>query len=391
MEDDYKQAKNNFQRDVLSWYNFGNAYHPNWIVDTITKSKIPNEFYPLGAPMRYQGVGIFSTYKLLQKVRIERPHLKDINSSILQEVLGRVARAFDKFWKKGGGYPYYPKKRNYSSVTWTSGIKIFSEQQFLKISKMPGLLKIVYHRPIKGKIKRANISKDILGRYYVSLICEFDGDKEIIAKERVVGIDMNIKAIDTVLRSFITLSTGEKVDIPRWYTQYEEKLAHVQRKIAKTKLGSKEWRKYNRHIKHIYDDIQNKKDYWLHNLTRDLVNKYEYVVIEDMNLTVFHKKRGKPKEATNMELASDRGKRKAWTETPFGEFKRQLQYKLGDKLIIVNPAYTSQTCNLCGNRNFTLTLSDRKWKCPSCGEMLDRDINAAKNIRDVGIKIIKNK
>jgi putative transposase len=425
-EDDYRQAKQNYQNEVLSYYDGNVTYHPFWFQRKSGKVKIPKEFYPLGAPIRHQGSKLVvrydengtksliplsyfkdskrnlspllsneeiidtSTYKFLQKARTERPHLQDIPAVVMQEVLERVAHAFDKFWKEGGGYPNYPKERNYSSVTWTSGIEIFPEEQLLKVSKIPGLLKIVYHRPIKGKIKRANISKDILGRYYVSLMCEFDDNKEVIAKEHIVGIDMNIKAIDIASRLFITLSNGEKVDIPRWNTQYEEKLARIQRKIAKTELGSKEWRKYNRHIKHIYDDIQNKKDYWLHNLTRDLANKYEYVAIEDMDLTTFHKKRGNPEEATNMELAGDRGQRKAWTETPFGEFKRQLQYKLGEKLIKVNPAYTSQDCNCCGERNTKLTRSDRVWKCPSCGEVLDRDINAAKNIRDIGIIEIKN-
>lgn len=386
-EDDYKQAKINYQKEVLSYYDLNIAYHPLWFRIEPGKVKIPKEFYPLGAPIRHQGVGILSTYKFLQKARMERPHLKNIPAVTMQEVLERVAHAFDKFWKEGSGYPNYPKERNYKSVTWTSGIEMFPNN-LLKISKLPGLLKIVYHRPIKGKIKRANISKDILGRYYVSLMCEFSEEKENVVKEHIVGIDMNIKAIDESSRSFITLSTGEKIDIPRWYTQYEEKLANVQRKIAKTELGSKEWRKYNRWIKHIYDDIQNKKDYWLHNITHRLSSEFDYVVIEDMNLTGFHKKRGKPEEATDMELAGDRGQRKAWTETPFGEFKRQLGYKMGARLIAVNPAYTSQTCNTCGKRKEDLTLSDREWECPSCGKVLDRDINAAKNIRDAGLVFI---
>ena len=387
-EDDYKQAKANYQKEVLSYYDLNVAYHPFWFRREPGKVKIPKEFYPLGAPIRHQGVGILSTYKFLQKARAERPHLQNIPAVVMQEVLERVAHAFDKFWKEGGGHPNYPKERNYQSVTWTSGIELFSEENLLKLSKLPGLLKIVYHRPIKGKIKRANISKDILGRYYVSLMCEFNEDGVNTVKESIIGIDMNIKAIDESSRSFITLSTGEKIDIPRWYTQYEEKLANVQRKIAKTELGSKEWRKYNRWIKHIYDDIQNKKDYWLHNITHRLSSEFEYVVIEDMNLTVFRKKRGKPEEATDMELAVDRGQRKAWTETPFGEFKRQLGYKMGARLIVVNPAYTSQTCNFCGNKKSDLTLSDREWKCKYCGTVLDRDINAAKNIRDAGLVFI---
>ena len=396
-EDDYRQAKQNYQREVLSYYDGNAAYHPFWFQRGMGKVKIPKEFYPLGAPIRHQGKGNLSTYKFLQKARIERPYLRNVPAIVMQEVLERVAHAFDKFWKEGGGYPNYPKEKNYRSATWTSGISLLypneeEKEGFIKLSdKFPGMLKIVYHRPIKGKIKRANISRDILGQWYISLMCEFESDDGVaINKESVVGIDMNIKAIDETSRSFIALSTGEKVDIPRWYTQYEEKLAIVQRKIAKVESDSKEWRKYNRWLKHIYEDIQNKKDYWLHNLTRELANKYEYIIIEDLPLTGFHKKRGKPEEATNMQLAADRGRRKAWTETPFGEFKQQLGYKCENKLITVNPAYTSQKCNACGKINSGLTLSDREWKCPSCGKVLDRDINAAKNIRDAGLVFIKD-
>jgi putative transposase len=386
MEDDYKQAKDNFQKEVVSWYNFGNAYHPNWFVGKTIKPKIPKEFYPLGAPIRHQGVGILSTYKLLQKAKEQRSHLKEMPAIVLQEVLERMSHAFDKFWKEGGGYPNYPKERNYQSITWTSGVEMYEGAPLLKLSKFPGPLKFVYHRTIKGKIKRANISKDILGRYFVSLMCEYEeAPKEI--SNGSIGIDMNIKALDVQTRSFITMSTGEKVDIPRWFTICEDKLVKIQRKMSKDVPGSPEWRKHNRVLKHIMDDISNKKDNWLHNLTRWITDNVEYAVIEDMNLTDFHNK-GSIDGKDNMELAGERGQRKAWTETPFGEFKQQLTYKMGDRLIKVDPAYTSKTCNHCGSVNMELTLSDRVWKCPSCGEVLDRDINAACNIRDRGLALI---
>jgi putative transposase len=389
-EDDYKTAKKNFHDSIGTWYSCNSAYHPNWFRGATIKPKIPKECYPLGAPLRHQGAGDTSTYKLLQKAREARPHLKDIPAVVMQEVLERVAHAFDKFWKEGGGYPNYPKERNYSSVTWTSGISIYKEEGLVKLSRMPGLLQIVYHTPIKGVIKRANLSKDILGQYYISIMCEFSEESVSVDGAAVVGIDMNIKAVDLSTRSFITLSTGEKVDIPRWYTEATEKLTKIQRAISKCSLGSDEWRKHNRHLKHLYESVDNKKKYWLHNLTARLSREFKYVVIEDMNLTGFHKKRKNPEEVPDMQLAGERGIRKAWTETPFGEFKRQLGYKMGRRLIAVNPAYTSQTCSICGTRNAELTLDDRVWKCPKCGSELDRDVNAAVNIRDAGLTFISS-
>ncbi|MFA5160474.1 MAG: RNA-guided endonuclease TnpB family protein [Candidatus Omnitrophota bacterium] len=428
-EDDHKIAKKSYYDEEFSWYE-NRAYHPYWYRD-IPKTKIkrilnkktgmyeekivknlpriPNECYILGSPLRHQGTGNTSTYKLLQKIRDFAPqfsrynlprnkftqvnsryNLPNIPAVVMQEVLERVAHAFDKFWKEGGGYPNYPKERNYRSVTWTSGITIYKEEGLIKLSRMPGLLQIVYHTPIKGVIKRANVSKDILGQYYVSLMCEFAEEPEVLSGKGVVGIDMNIKAIDFSTRSFITLSTGEKIDIPRWYTEATEKLTKIQHAISKCSPGSDEWRKHNRHLKHLYENVSNKKKNWLNCLTARLSREFEYVVIEDLDLTTFHKKRKNPEEVPDMQLASERGVRKAWTETPFGEFKRQLGYKMGGRLIAVNPAYTSQTCNKCGYRNTELTLADRAWKCPKCGSELDRDINAAVNIRNAGLAFISS-
>ena len=389
-EDDYKTAKKNYSDEVLCWYNQNAAYHPNWLKVPLTKLKIPKEFYPLGSPLRHQGFGIFSTYKILQKAREERPYLKNIPAVVMQEVLERVAHAFNKFWKDGSGYPNYPKERNYSSVTWTSGIKLYPENNLLKLSRIPGLLKLVYHRSIKGTIKRANISRDILGQYYVSLMCEYEEEVPVSAGETIVGVDMNIKAITETTRSFIALSTGEKIDIPRWFTEYEKLLAKFQKALAKTVTGTPEWHKQNRKIKHLYEKIQNKKDNWLHNLTHRLFTEFGYVAIEDLNLTTFHKKRGDPKGIDNMQLAGERGQRKAWTETPFGEFKRQLTYKLGNRLIKVDPAYTSQMCSSCKYLNDGLTLDQREWICPKCGIVHDRDVNAAINIKNLGLAFISN-
>jgi len=393
-EDDYKQAKANYQKEVLSYYDLNVAYHPFWFRREPGKVKIPKEFYPLGAPICHRGKGIFSTRQLLKVLRRDQPQFRKISSDVMEDVLDRVNGAFNKFWKNNSGYPHYPKEKDYCSITWIDGrtgkIKLFENDNLLKLSKISAPIKIKYHRPIKGKIKRANVLKDILGRYYVSLVCEFDDVKQKnVNEESIIGIDMNIKAIDESLRSFITLSTGEKIDVPRWYTQYEEKLIKIRRMISETKFGSNKWKKYNRLLKHIYDNIKNKRNYWLHNLTRKLENKYDYIIIEDMDLTKFYRKRDNPEEATDMELANDRSHRKAWNETPFGNFKRYLGYKMGNKLIAVNPAYTSKTCNHCKNINYNLKR-EKEWKCQICGNILDRDINAAKNIRDAGIIILKN-
>jgi len=415
MEDDYKRAKRNYQTHVLSYYDGNVAYHPYWYsiysdystveveyVDKNGKSKtklvpivkrvkskkgdkeyvkitVPAEFYPLGAPMRHQGVGEFSTYKLLQRVRNERPHLKSIPAIAMQDVLERVNSAFQGFWKKGKGYPAYPKERNYNSATYTGvgNILLYEDEGLLKVPGCPGLIQLVYHRPIQGTIKRANISKNILGEYFVSLMCEFEDSVEEPMVSPVIGIDMNIKAIDSDTRSFITMSTGEKVNIPRWNTQKGDKRKDLERKISNSPRDSVKRQKYIRNRKHLDEKIGNQKFNWMHTLTARISKEFPVVVIEDLELTEFHEK-------------EQRGVRKAWNEAPFGEFRRQLQYKLGNRLVVVPPAYTSMRCGMCGAINRDLTLDDRVWTCPACGTAHDRDINAAINIRDAGIALLNN-
>ena len=391
-EDDYKYAKQEYGKHVLSWYYGNVAYHPYWLQVKITKSKIPKDCYLLGAPIRHQGIGVLSTYKLLQRVRRERPYLMNIPAIVLQEVLERVAHAFDKFWKEGGGYPNYPKEKSYNSVTWTDSdnIKLYTESSaLLRLSKVPGLIKITLHRVPPGKIKRVTISKDILGQFYASIVCEYGKEPEPARENNIIGIDMNIKAIDDDSRSFIAMSDGTKVDIPRWYSLCLKKLAKLQRDVAKCERGTHDWYRANRRVKHLYEDVQNKRNEWLHKLTANLKKTFTHVVIEDMTLTGFHKKKNRSEPVDNMQLAADRGVRKAWTETPFGEFKRLLKYKIGDGLICVDPKYTSKTCNVCGFVNEDLTLSDREWACPKCKTQHDRDVNAAINIRNRGIVFLK--
>jgi len=389
-EDDYKSAKAEYAREILSWYTGNRAYHPYWMGLPPKENKQPpiaHEFYPRGVPLRHRGKGEWTTYTLLKIVRKKYPFMEEIPAVVLQNVLDRVDSAFQNFFRSGTGYPKYPKERNYRSIVWTGGsdsIRLDESSGRIRLSKFPGSLKVVYHRPITGSVKRAIISKDGLGQYYVSLVCEYDSEQTPTEPERVVGIDMNIKAIDESSRSFIALSDGSKINIPRFYSLIGDKLAKVQKKQAKCERGSAEYHKFARIVSHIYEDRNNKQDNWLNVLTYDLSSKYDFVVLEDMNLAKFHEKRDKPGEAANMELAADRGSRKAWTEAPFGKFRQQLTYKMKNRVILVDPKNTSKMCNSCGQLNESLSLSDREWTCSKCGVHHDRDTNAAINILNRG-------
>src|SRR5574343_343000 len=273
-EDDYRNAKTAYQNEILSYYNGARAYHPHWLQIAITKPKIPKEYYPLGAPIRHQGKGNLSTYKLLQKVRIERQNMKEIPAIVLQEVLERVAHAFDRFWKSGFGYPNYPKERNYHSITWTDTATghLYEPTGLLKLSILPGLLKIKYHRPIIGEIKRVTVSFDNLGKWYVSVICESRTELTSIPSKRIVGIDIGIrKSEDESERQYATLSDGEKIWFARTTSEQSERMVgHQQRKLSTLQRGTTEWRKQLRKINHAIEHKANRTNNFIHNLTRRL-------------------------------------------------------------------------------------------------------------------------
>ena len=390
-QDDYTFARQNFHDKIFSYYCKNVAYHPNWYIVT-EKPKIPKEYFIHGAPLNNRGKSKYASYQLVQKIQAQRSNFKLMPVCILQEVLDRVDFAFKKFWKEGKRYPRYPKEKEYNSITWQGkgSIRLNESECKLWLVKFPGLLKVKYHRPIKGKIKRANISRDILGQYFVSFMCEIEEGSKKITTQKILGIDMNIKQLDDLTRSFITLSSGNHIDIPRWFNIYERKLGKAQKKRSKCKIGSTDWQKYSRHIKHLYDDIQNKRNDWLHNLTYWIASEYDYVAIEDLVLTDFHKKQENWREMPSYQLNINRGLRKAWRETPFGEFKRQLLYKMKDRVIIVDPKNTSKQCNKCHYINESLALSDRKWICPQCGIFHDRDTNAALNIKERALQQINS-
>lgn len=344
--------------------------------------------------LRSQGKGDLSTYKLISKARIQRPELNRLPAIVLQEVLERVDSAYQKFFK-GGGYPKFPKDSTYSSITWTQLEQddLIESEGLIKLSKFPKYIKINYHRPVTGKIKRANISRDDLGQYFISLMCNVTTDTIEPRGDRIIGIDFGVgKKEDPELRSFLILSNGIKIDTPMWDARIENGIARVSRKMARHPKGSPTWLKYKRWLNHLYDDRNNQKDYWVHNITSSLAKDYDYIVIEDLDLTKFHEKRKDPVDVSNKKLKAERSLRKAFTEVGLSEVVWQLSYKLPKgHLVKVDPAFTTQACNCCGYVNDPpITLSVRRWVCPHCHEVHDRDVNAARNILKAGLAVINN-
>ncbi|MDR0785520.1 MAG: transposase [Treponema sp.] len=180
---------------------------------------------------------------------------------------------------------------------------------------------------------------------------------------RIVGVDWNIHNDE-----FCVMSDGTKVKSPMYLRRAEKRLARHQRHLSKLYKKGQEtqshgYEKEKRRVAVIHEKAANKRKDFLHKLSREIANEYEFVAVEDINLQT---------------MASGLRHGKVVGDQGFGMLRNFLAYKTN--LVKAPAAYTSQTCSVCGNKSSKLTLSDREWLCSECGTSHDRDVNAAKNI-----------
>jgi putative transposase len=312
----------------------------------------------------------YSLGYLLSSMKKQTPSLKMVHSLVLTNVAERVRSGFENFWSRKAhglkaGFPHFRKKGDYNSLTYRqSGYKIAGND--LTLSKL-GIIKINLHRLIEGKIKRVTIIEDG-ERWFVSFSCE-TVDKPIPDRQKIVGLDMG-------LISLVATSDGDLIEPPKTYKNSERRLKRLGRQLSKKKLRSKNWYKSKARLSKLHRKVANQRKDFIYNLSRNIVNKYEVVAIEDLKISNMQK---------NHKLAKSIG------DAGWGEIKRTLGYMSkmsGGNVILVNPNGTSQTCPNCGGEVHK-TLSDRVHNCPKCGLVIDRDIASAMEIRNRGQIILE--
>jgi len=297
--------------------------------------------------------------------------LQKVHSQVLQDVLKRLDKAFQNFFRrvKSGekpGYPRFKGRDRYDSFTFPqSGYKI--EEGKLVLSKI-GAIKLKQHReiPEDAVIKTCAIKRDV-DQWYVTFVVELP-DVEIEKGEikSAVGIDLGLSAI-------ATLSTGEKIPNPRWLRTSEKKLAKEQRRLSRKKKGSKNRKKQKTQVAKVHRTIRNQRKDFHHKLSRELVNRYDLIVFEDLKIKNMVKNRYLAKSI------SDAG----WDElVNFTSYKAEDAGKVVEQ---INPKGTSQLCSGCG-AEVKKSLAVRTHKCPHCGLVMDRDENAALNILRRGLE-----
>lgn len=310
------------------------------------------------------------------KYKSEFEWLKEVDSLALANAQMNLQTAYNNFFRdKNIGFPKFKSKHkdknSYTTNNVNNNIRIIDKK--IKLPKL-GLVKIVQHRQIPDNqiIKSCTISKTSSGKYYISILVEFEQKIQLVSpkKDSVLGLDMDMK-------NFYTDNQNIKADYPRFYRKELEKLAKEQRKLSKCTKGSNNRRKQKLKVARIHEKIANQRKDFLHKKSRELVNIYDTIIIEDLNMKA-------------MSQCLNLGK--SVSDNAWGMFTIFLKYKLeneGKLLVKIDKWFpSSKKCNECGEINKELQLSDREWVCKNCGCIIDRDYNAAKNIRDEGLRLL---
>ena len=310
------------------------------------------------------------------KYKTEFEWLKEVDSLALANAQMNLQTAYNNFFRdKSIGFPKFKAKHrdkdSYTTNNVNSNIRI--EDEKIKLPKL-GFVKMKQHRKIPSdqSIKSCTISKTRTGKYFVSILVEFEQDIQPISpkEENVLGLDFDMK-------NLYTDSQCIRADYPKFYRKALEKLAKEQRKLSHCVKGSNNRRKQRLKVAKIHEKVANCRKDFLHKKSRELVNGYDAVIIEDLNMQA-------------MSQCLHFGK--SVHDNGWGMFTTFLKYKLendGKLLVNVNKWFpSSKTCHYCGEINKELQISDREWVCKFCGCLIDRDYNAAKNIRDEGLRLL---
>ena len=316
--------------------------------------------------------------KDLTRLKKEKTFLKEVDSIALQQSLRHLDDAFTSFFRREkAGYPKFKSKRSgrrsYSTVCVNGNIRL--EGGKIRLPKL-GAVKIRQHRQIPEEwiLKSATVKQNPSGKYFVSILFEYENQVPEKEVKKTAGLDFSMPKL------FVS-SEGYSCEYPRFYRKAEEQLARQQRKLSKMEKGSANYRKQKLVVARLHEKVADQRKDFLHKESLKLAQKYDSISIEDLDMRAMSK-------------ALHFGK--SVHDDGWGMFTRMLEYKLqerGGQLVKIDKWYpSSQICSGCGSIHPEVKgLKVRKWFCDWCLEYHDRDINAAVNIREEGMRLLKKR
>ena len=359
----YKIKPNTQQEELLSKFFGCTRYIYNWGLNMRTSAYKENG----------KTIGYIQLAHELTKLKQDDEHqwLNECTTEALQQSLRCLDKAFTAFFRKKADYPQFKtKKHTKDSVKFVNSVHFDFENWTVKLPKL-GRVKMCRNRIFDQsacKQGTCTVSKDRCGTYWCVITVndlQPKPTKAKLVKDNAVGVDIGIK-------DYAILSDGAKFSNPKHLEQAQRKLSHLQKVFARKQKDSKNHERMRIKVAKCHRRISNKRNDFLHKLSTYLVRNYGTICLENLNVMGMEQ---------NHHLA------RAIQSASWGEFVRQLEYKsewCGKNVLFIgrfDPS--SKLCHKCGYINNELTLKDREWTCPVCGERLDRDVNAAINIREI--------
>jgi len=297
--------------------------------------------------------------------------LKEVSASTLQQkrmdFVEFKKQYFNKKRKTKLGRPQFKKKSNRQSFRLPNQKFILDQEKSLVRLEKIGWVKIVLDRNIaeNADFRSITISATPTGKYFVSILVKEELNP-IPSSSKIVGIDLGLKEL-------MTLSNGQVINNPRWFRKNQSKLKKAQKHLSRKKKGSNRYNRQRIKVAKVHENITNSRNYFLHNISTELVKTFDLIVVEDLNVSGMLK---------NHKLA------KSISDASWSTFVSMLEYKCnwyGKTLIKIDRFYpSSKTCSNCGHKEDQMPLKIREWTCPSCGSKHDRDLNASINILKKG-------